>query len=328
MSTDAFWIVPLAAAVSLAALLALLGPLRRHLPVDRPNERSLHAGAVPRTGGIAILCGIAGTAAFIDGAALAALAIALALALLSFVDDRHGLPAGVRLAAHLAAAAGIVLGFAPEASLWVLPAAVLAIAWMTNLYNFMDGANGLAGGMAVIGFSLYAVVLAAAGESAPALLAAATAASAAVFLCFNFDPARVFLGDAGSVPLGFLAGALGWIGWREGVWPFWFPFVAFAPFVADASVTLVRRALRGERVWRAHREHHYQRLIRMGWSHRRTALAAYAAMLLSAALALAAHAQPPALQAALLGALGVALATAFVAVDRAWRRHATHEAHR
>jgi UDP-N-acetylmuramyl pentapeptide phosphotransferase/UDP-N-acetylglucosamine-1-phosphate transferase len=97
-------------------------------------------------------------------------------------------------------------------------------------------------------------------------------------LLFNFDPARVFLGDAGSIPLGFLAGALGLWGWQTAAWPLWFPLLVFSPFIVDATVTLLRRALRGKKVWQAHHDHAYQRLVRSGWSHRRLAWAAYLLM--------------------------------------------------
>ena len=109
-----------------------------------------------------------------------------------------------------------------------------------------------------------------------ALLSASVAGAAAGFLPHNWAPARVFLGDAGSVPLGFLAGVLGVAGWTAGAWPAWFPLLVFSPFVVDASVTLLRRALRGERVWHAHREHLYQRMVRSGLGHGRTAALWYA----------------------------------------------------
>jgi UDP-N-acetylmuramyl pentapeptide phosphotransferase/UDP-N-acetylglucosamine-1-phosphate transferase len=90
------------------------------------------------------------------------------------------------------------------------------------------------------------------------------------------------MGDVGSVPLGFLAAMLGLEGFWRGAWPAWFPLLVFSVFIADASVTLLRRGLRGEKVWVAHREHYYQRLIRSGWSHRRLALAAYLLMFVTA----------------------------------------------
>src|SRR5262249_56892173 len=124
--------------------------------------------------------------------------------------------------------------------------------------NLRDGSDGLAGGMALIGFGAYAVAANDAGHGALAGVSIAVAAASAAFLFFNFAPARIFMGDVGSVPLGFLAGTLGILGWREGAWPLWFPMLVFAPFACDATLTLIRRLLRRERVWEAHREHYYQ----------------------------------------------------------------------
>src|SRR5262249_47507440 len=134
------------------------------------------------------------------------------------------------------------------------------------------------------------------------------AAAAAAFLVFNFHPARIFMGDAGSVPLGFLAAALGTTGWLQGHWAWWFPPLVFSPFIVDASVPLARRLARGDRVWRAHRDHYYQRLVQLGWGHRRTALAEYMLMLACGGAGLAALAAPAAAQAALLAAVGAAYA--------------------
>jgi UDP-N-acetylmuramyl pentapeptide phosphotransferase/UDP-N-acetylglucosamine-1-phosphate transferase len=161
---------------------------------------------------------------------------------------------------------------------------------MSNLYNFMDGSDGLAGGMALFGFGFYGVAAAWAGDPSFALLCLSVAGAALGFLFFNFPPARIFMGDCGSVPLGFLAAALGVIGWHNHYWPAWFPALVFSPFVVDASVTLVRRGSRGERVWRAHRSHYYQRLVQAGWGHRNTGLMEYALMIVCGLAALAGRA--------------------------------------
>jgi UDP-N-acetylmuramyl pentapeptide phosphotransferase/UDP-N-acetylglucosamine-1-phosphate transferase len=195
---------------------------------------------------------------------------------------------------------------------------VLAIAWTANLYNFMDGSDGLAGGMTLIGFGAYAIAALSGGAAPLAGLCAAIAAAAAAFLAFNWHPARLFLGDVGSVPLGFLAGALGLAGWSQGLWPLWFPVLVFAPFMGDATLTLLKRALRRERVWEAHRDHYYQRLVRMGFGHRRTAGVEYAAMLGCAGLALLVFREPPVVQAIALAFAAVALAGAAVWVDLRW----------
>jgi UDP-N-acetylmuramyl pentapeptide phosphotransferase/UDP-N-acetylglucosamine-1-phosphate transferase len=137
---------------------------------------------------------------------------------------------------------------------------------------------------------------------------------------FNFHPARIFLGDAGSISLGFLAGALGEWGWRGGVWPVWFPILVFAPFIADASITLARRLLRGERFWQAHREHYYQRMVRSGIGHARTALAWYGLMLTGIMLAICALGQSAIFQACVLAVWIVVLCAAGACIDMRWRR--------
>jgi hypothetical protein len=174
---------------------------------------------------------------------------------------------------------------------------IVAVAWITNLYNFMDGSDGLAGGMATIGFGAYGVAAWIGQDAALAALCLALSAAAFAFLVHNHHPARMFLGDVGSIPLGFLAAALGIVGWRNDVWPLWFPVLVFGPFIGDATITLVRRLLRRERVWQAHREHYYQRMVRMGFGHRGTAWTGYTVMLLCAGAALVGRAQAPAVQA-------------------------------
>ena len=289
--------------------------------LDAPNARSLHVHPVPRSGGIAVLLGAATALAFGALPLWLPMALAGALALVSLADDMRGLPGAVRLAAHLGAAGVLVWHLFSPMDLGAMLALVLAAAWITNLYNFMDGADGLAGGMALIGFGAYALAAALAGHVALATLCLALAGAAAAFLLHNFHPARIFLGDVGSIPAGFLAAALGLVGWRDDVWPLWFPLLVFAPFVADASVTLLKRLARRERVWRAHREHYYQRMVRMGLGHRGTALAGYALMMLCAAAALLGRAESPAVQAAAFG-IGVLLLAALAAwVDLRWRRH-------
>jgi UDP-N-acetylmuramyl pentapeptide phosphotransferase/UDP-N-acetylglucosamine-1-phosphate transferase len=173
--------------------------------------------------------------------------------------------------------------------------------------------------MAVAGFGAYAIAAALAGESDLAIGCACVAAAALGFLRFNFHPARIFMGDVGSIPLGFLASTVGLAGWTAGAWPWWFPAVVFSPFVVDATVTLARRMLRGERFWQAHRSHYYQRLILMGWTHRRTALVEYALMLVVAALALAVREASFAVQAGALVVLAIAYLVLAAAVDRRWQ---------
>lgn len=297
------WIAAFAApaAIAIAVIVVLRHSRWSSLLADHPNARSLHTQATPRLGGIAIMLGALPIAAVLAPSLAIAWALAACLALVSLADDFHSLPIAVRLPAHFAAAALALAVLAPASlSPFAFALTVVAVAWMTNLYNFMDGADGLAGGMAAIGFGAYALAAFAAGQTALALGAAALSSAALGFLALNFPPAKVFMGDAGSIPLGFLAAALGVHGAVSGAWPAWFPLLVFSPFVVDASVTIARRLARGERVWIAHRQHAYQRLVLSGWSPRRLALAAYGVMLAAAASALAARAGSELIQYAIL----------------------------
>jgi len=312
-------LAPLAAfLVALLAARLLITPRARRFALDRPNERSLHEAPVPRTGGIAVALGIGAACALAWPGLPAVLGAALALAAVSFIDDLVGLPTLARLALHLVAAgAALALGLAAGGPVaFVLLA--LALAWTANLYNFMDGADGLEGGMAVFGFGSYALAALLSGDARLAALSASIAAAAGAFLVFNWHPARLFLGDVGSIPLGFLAGALGVAGWNAGIWPLWFPALVFAPFMSDATLTLLTRLARRERVWQAHREHYYQRLVRMGLGHRGTAYAEYGAMAACAGLALLVYREPAAVQGIALALAAAALGGAAVWVDRRW----------
>jgi UDP-GlcNAc:undecaprenyl-phosphate GlcNAc-1-phosphate transferase len=260
--------------------------------LDRPNERSLHERPVPRTGGIAVLIGAAAALGFGADELWLPLTLALALAVVSFADDVKSLPIAARLVAHLAAAGVLIWYLLSPIYMWQAVLLVLAIAWLTNLYNFMDGSDGLAAGMSVIGFGAYAMAAGLADEPALATTCLCLAAANAAFLVFNFHPARIFLGDVGSIPLGFLAAALGIVGWRDEAWPLWFPAAVFAPFIADATLTLARRLLRRERVWQAHRDHYYQRMVRSGLGHRGTAYVGYTVMVVCALAALLAMPPP------------------------------------
>ncbi|MBC8021749.1 MAG: hypothetical protein H7Y14_01430, partial [Burkholderiales bacterium] len=136
-------------------------------------------------------------------------------------------------------------------------------------------------------------------------------------------PARVFLGDAGSVPLGFLAGALGLHGVLVGAWSLVFPLIVFSPFIADASLTIARRVVRGEAFWRAHRSHYYQRLVLAGCSRKRLAWSAYMLMLAAAASALAARTAEREVQFAIIAGWTALYAALFIAIERRARPVAT-----
>jgi UDP-GlcNAc:undecaprenyl-phosphate GlcNAc-1-phosphate transferase len=197
--------------------------------------------------------------------------------------------------------------------------AALVSVWMTNLYNFMDGSDGLAGMMTVVGFGTYAIAAGSAG-SADAPLMAAVAAATIPFLALNFPPARVMLGDVGAVPLGFLAAVFGIGGWLAGYWPPWFPVLVFLPFIADATLTLGRRIFSRSKVWQAHRDHYYQRLVQMGLGHG-GALAVYSALMLGTATsALAALIRAPGAGAQVLLLWVAALLLLYAGIGYYWNR--------
>lgn len=282
------YMIPLASFALTWAVLTVVIRVWSDRVLDHPNERSLHQRPVSRMGGIGVAAGIAVSVPFVSPVEWWPLWVgACFLVGISFLDDIIGLPIIGRLLVHFVAAGGAAAGLLFEStSAIVVLLAIMAIVWMTNLYNFMDGMDGLAGGMALFGFGFYAIAGILSGHLPLAAMSAAIAAAAGAFLLFNFHPARIFMGDAGSTLFGFLAACLGLVGWQLGIWTLWFPGLVFSPFIVDATVTLLRRLLRGEKFWRPHREHYYQRLALNGWGHRRIVLAAYGVMALCGGFAL------------------------------------------
>lgn len=291
---------------------------RSSLPMDLPNARSLHMTPTPRIGGLGIMAGILVSSLWLGDEALLPMMLgAFALAAISLLDDVRSLPVTVRFLAHFIAAVACLLALGLSG--WVLLLGVLAVVWMTNLYNFMDGSDGLAGGMASIGFSALALAAWLGNALGLAAFCASIAAAALAFLRFNFPPARVFMGDAGSIPLGFLAAVLGILGVQQNLWPWLFPLLVFSPFLVDASVTLARRVLRGEKIWQAHRSHYYQRVVLLGASHRQLALAAYALMFAGAAIAFTLLVLPRYTE-WLLALWAATYLLIFLAIDLRWQR--------
>ena len=270
--------------------------------LDAPNERSSHARVTPRGGGIAIAAGAA-VGLLISGAPLAGppavmLAGALAVALLGLADDRYGLPVVPRLAVQTLAALAIAAatGGLPRLPLpepldlplgpAAVPLAALWIVTVVNFFNFMDGIDGLAGAQAVVTGAGAALV---AWTGSAAAIGAAAAGGAAGFLAFNWAPARIFMGDVGSLALGYTFASLPLLADAESrpAAVLWMAMSLFV-FVADAAATLVGRIARGEAWHTPHRSHLYQRLVRSGLGHGpvAAALASLALGLTAAASAL------------------------------------------
>ena len=296
------------------------------LPIlDTPNARSLHSYPIPITGGIAILIAIILSTVLMTQFYKILphycweLGISsLLIAAISFIDDCHHLSALSRLVVHFLAA--YLLLWPGEFELialslpgieWQWPLvfqigiSLLFIVWMINLYNFMDGMDGFAGGMTVIGFGTLAIFGQLAAQSEFMALNLIIASASGGFLLFNFPPARIFMGDTGASTLGFLAAALSLWGNREGIFPLWIAVLLFSPFIVDASVTLLRRMLRGEKIWLAHKSHYYQRLVELGWGHKRTVLLEYLLMVACSISALLALYSPIYIQWLLLVAWGL-----------------------
>ena len=280
-----------AGSASLAAVAVLTGlvrgVLRRHDVMDRPNERSSHAAAVPRGGGLAVIgvLLVVWLALWLSGACAACgtlfwvpLAGALALAGVSWLDDlRGGLAALPRLLAQIAAVG---------AGIWALPEgwlvfqgivpplvdhalAALIWLWFVNLFNFMDGIDGISGAEgASLGLGAFVLALLGAAPAGLGPLGLALAGVSLGFLLWNWHPAKIFLGDVGSVPLGFLGGWLMLALAAAGAWQAALLLPGY--YLADATLTLAGRLLRGRRIWQAHRGHFYQRIVAAGWSHART----------------------------------------------------------
>ncbi len=282
--------------VSFILTLILIKPYSPLSIIDHPNERSLHSMPTPRTGGVAILMSILISGAFaykdnIAGHFPQEIVVAgFFIAIISYLDDRYIVKPQYRLAVHILSAVLIVrAGLAPDSL--VLPGVELAwpswvavifvvvlIVWMINLYNFMDGMDGLAGGMAVFGFGTFAVLGVIEGHAQFAIINLLVVVSTLGFLLFNFPPARIFLGDVGSTLFGLLSVSMALLASKEGIVQLWVAGLIFSPFLVDSTVTLIRRALQREKIWQPHKSHYYQRMVQMGWSHRRTVIWEYVLM--------------------------------------------------
>ncbi|MDZ7736192.1 MAG: glycosyltransferase family 4 protein [Gammaproteobacteria bacterium] len=282
--------------VAAAFLIGLLGTgwirryaLQRSL-IDVPNDRSSHTVPTPRGGGLSLaLAYLLGLLLLhfhtdLQPAYVIPLGMGLFVAAVGWREDHRHIPQLWRGLLYLSAAALAVIaaGGLPVIDLGVVSLhwghigsvlAVLGIAWLTNLYNFMDGADALAGLQAVTAGLAGGLMFFWAGAPGPALVALILAGAAAGFLCWNWPPAKIFMGDVGSCLLGFAFGVLALVGELQGTVPVLVWLILLSFFVWDATLTLAARILAGENWYQAHRAHAYQRLLQMGWSHRRLALA-------------------------------------------------------
>ncbi len=265
--------MPLAAACFALSFMVCLAIWRGRLssPLSIPSERSLHGQPVPRGGGLGIVAGLVlGLMAI--GAPVSLVAATLAVWCISSWDDWVGATPGARLAVHTAAALIIGWSWAPSSAPIFTLLSALVLIWSINLFNFMDGADGLAGSTAVVGGLALAVFSYVGGASSSAGVVSnaslVVACATLGFLMFNLPPARIFMGDGGSTVLGLMLASLSIKGVVDGIWPVAVPLALFMPFWADATYTLIRRTMARHNPLRPHRDHLYQRLALAGLGHR------------------------------------------------------------
>ncbi|MEP6506714.1 MAG: glycosyltransferase family 4 protein [Gemmatimonadales bacterium] len=307
--------------------------------LDIPNERSSHSAPTPRGGGLAIaftaLGGIviAAMLQWIDSnLAIALVGGGALIAAVGWVDDHRSLSALTRFAVQFFCAGWAMfwLGGLPSlsigsASLHLGPAGialgVIGIVWAINLYNFVDGIDGLAAGEAISTGVIGGLILLAMGQTGLATVSLLVAAASAGFLPLNWAPARIFMGDVGSGMLGYLFAVLAIASENSGAVPLLLWVLLLGAFVFDATVTLCRRIAHGERWYHAHHSHAYQRMVQAGRSHAQVSTTILFINLILAILAIVAWLRP-ALFLMAIGAGAVLLSVIYLSVERIKPMHA------
>lgn len=290
---SSIYIVIMAIAIILAAY-GLTGRVKQYTICQRildvPNERSSHVSITPRGGGMGFVFVFLLCLCFLLYIRLIELNLYLALvgggliiAIVGWIDDKRGLSAGIRSVFHLLAAAWAIywlggfsavnLGFTKLNLSWLGSVlAVIGIVWMINLYNFMDGIDGIAGTEAICVALGAGILLIWMGSKSQAYISICLACSVGGFLFWNWPPAKIFMGDVGSGFLGFVFAVLAIASEKSGSVPFIIWIMLLGVFVVDATVTLVRRLYKREKLSEAHRSHVYQLAIQCGYSHRQVTL--------------------------------------------------------
>jgi len=249
--------------------------------LDHPGERHSHRHPTPRGGGAGLVLAVVAATSLIAPASVPASWLScimpgfVALAVTGWWDDHRSLSVGLRFFVQLAVM--LYLLACASSNGWMGGATAMVFAglfviWMTNLYNFMDGSNGMAGLQGVFAGSVLAGLFWHAGDGQSALLGLLLAAACAGFLPWNLVRPRVFMGDVGSLALGFAFAALLVLGVSTGAFALPVGLLVMLLFLTDATLTLLARVMKGERWYNPHRQHLYQRLIANGWSHGRVAL--------------------------------------------------------
>jgi UDP-N-acetylmuramyl pentapeptide phosphotransferase/UDP-N-acetylglucosamine-1-phosphate transferase len=247
--------------------------LRRKAILDMPNERSNHKIPIPRGGGIVITGIIVLGMLYMSLGNPIIISGMIALAAISLLDDLRGMPIWARFGVQiLMVTVGIIALPANAIFQGLLPPfadkllAGLCWLWFINLYNFMDGIDGIAGSETIaIAIGVATLVLLASLPINYAICSLLIIAATAGFLVWNWHPARIFMGDVGSIPLGYILGWLLLLLASHGYWSAALIFPGY--YLADSSITLIRRLLQGKKIWQAHSEHFYQQAVRAGKRH-------------------------------------------------------------
>jgi UDP-GlcNAc:undecaprenyl-phosphate GlcNAc-1-phosphate transferase len=301
-------LIPIICAVVAAVVVLAVTPATSRLAkavgaVDVPSGRRIHSAPTPRLGGLAILAGFLVPVLYYlpaDQAARALITGAVLIAALGAVDDIWGLSPAVKLVGQAACAAipvsaGLTIDHVTLPFLGVgdlgpaqYPLTVLWFVALVNMINFTDGMDGLAAGVSGIGLTTFAIIAASLDRADPAILAASLGGACLAFLVFNFHPARVFMGDSGSMLLGFvIAGvAISGVLKSAAAVAVGLPLVVLAIPILDTSFVILKRLKHGLPIYNADRSHFHHRFFTIGWSQRRTVLALYAWCLLMAGVAL------------------------------------------
>ena len=304
----------------------LINILRRHEILDHPNDRSSHNTPTPKGAGLVVMGGLFSVWIAVaqyygeaETSLLVVIGIGFILCAVSWIDDIRSINPLFRLMMHFSAVISAMIaaplpgpvfgGFIPDWADFAIT--VLIWVWFMNLFNFMDGIDGIAGVQALaIGLGIFVLARKLGLGELLMVLGLTVAAAAAGFLRWNWHPAKIFLGDVGSIPLGF---AIGWLLLNLAASGAWAPAIILPMyFLADATLTLLKRVIRGEQIWKAHRDHFYQRAVASGLRHDQVVWTIAIANIFLIMLAIVAARGLP--QAAILGAIGAVSMLVFLLV--------------
>ncbi len=253
--------------------------------VDSPNQRSSHSMDTPRGGGMGIVVPmlIALSIMMMSGSyerrtLIVFLFVVTLLAIVGWLDDRYELHFLVRIIAQIFGGVVVlsaigsfeyleIAGYAVQLDFLAPVMTLLWFLWMTNLYNFMDGIDGIAAGQGAVAGCFLGIWFSIHDDHVMALFSYVIMAASLGFLVWNWAPARIFMGDVGSSTLGGVFAVIALVAYKTHQIPFGAFVLLFGVFLTDATITLIKRVFQGKVFWHAHREHLYQRAVIAGWSH-------------------------------------------------------------